>query len=315
MLDVRQFNDTTEDLDPTVEEAIAYYCEDCRRRAIADSTLKVYRHVSSHLRAVHLTDLRLSQVSKKMVLAIRDELAKEKGQTSANLTMAFLSAVFNYANRMSETVITNPVSALRRLPVEPKQVSYGRNDLARLKSAFRQAPPAAKPQLYFLLYTGIRFGSMKGIQVGDVDDQRMTMRLRVLKGKPNGAVLPINRQALKWYRVAVQTKEILRPEVPYAFVSPYSRSGEVAGSSYPAVKQYVPDFSPHTLRRTFASALEAVGTPHYTLKSLLCHSVSGDVTGNYVKPDHSVMRDYSQKAADWIDAQTARSQVFLPRPD
>ena len=44
-------------------------------------------------------------------------------------------------------------------------------------------------------------------------------------------------------------------------------------------------FSMHTLRRTFATVAERLGSiPHYTLKRLLNHSVQSDVTAGYVVP-------------------------------
>ena len=43
-------------------------------------------------------------------------------------------------------------------------------------------------------------------------------------------------------------------------------------------------FSPHTLRRTFASVANEAGVPYLTFKRLLNHSLRNDVTSRYVQP-------------------------------
>lgn len=50
------------------------------------------------------------------------------------------------------------------------------------------------------------------------------------------------------------------------------------------------DFTLHDLRRTFITIAEGLDIPHYALKRLLNHRLSGDVTAGYIVTDVERLR-------------------------
>jgi integrase len=61
------------------------------------------------------------------------------------------------------------------------------------------------------------------------------------------------------------------------------------------------DWSPHDLRRTYATTASRLDVSYYKLKHLLGHSVSGDVTGNhYVQVDVETLRQPAQEIANFL---------------
>lgn len=59
-------------------------------------------------------------------------------------------------------------------------------------------------------------------------------------------------------------------------------------------------FTLHDLRRTFISIAESLDIPHYALKRMLNHRISGDVTGGYIVIDVERLRQPFQAVADRI---------------
>jgi integrase len=56
----------------------------------------------------------------------------------------------------------------------------------------------------------------------------------------------------------------------------------------------------HTLRRTFATTAQDLGIPYLTLKRLLSHKVSGDVTAGYTNLTLNMLREPMQRIADHL---------------
>jgi integrase len=59
-------------------------------------------------------------------------------------------------------------------------------------------------------------------------------------------------------------------------------------------------FTVHDLRRTFITVAEAIGTPTYTLKRLLNHRMSGDVTAGYIVIDVERLRVPVEQIAERV---------------
>ena len=57
------------------------------------------------------------------------------------------------------------------------------------------------------------------------------------------------------------------------------------------------DFTLHDLRRTFITIAESLDIPHYALKRLLNHRISGDVTGGYIVIDAERLRAPVERVA------------------
>lgn len=314
-LDLRDFDFAVESIDPTFGEAITMHMDDLKRRDLSTTTIRTYQQHTKHLDAAHFTELRMSRITKKHVLVLRNALSDTIGSATANSILAFVSAVFNTVGRMSDEPVMNAAQGIRRLPTKPKRLVYTPETLPRLKAGLKQAPTPHRVALNALLYSGMRHGSLTGILDEDVDLERGILFLRDLKGRPAGCVLPINRQLARQFKVQRQVKEMLRPDTPYLFVSARSRKGKVGSSLYPEVRSHLSGFSPHALRRTWASALTAVSAPHLVTKHLLSHVIGGaggDVTELYVTVDADTAMEWSQKAANYLDEKMSREEHLLP---
>ena len=60
------------------------------------------------------------------------------------------------------------------------------------------------------------------------------------------------------------------------------------------------EFTVHDLRRSFISIAESLDIPGYSLKRLLNHSASNDVTGDYIQIDAERLREPMQKITDFV---------------
>jgi integrase len=200
------------------------------------------------------------------------------------------------------------------LKSKPKRVQFNKQELPQLKSTIRQALAHQRAQLMFILYTGCRWGSIEHTRAEDIDATQGIWRVTRLKGRPEGTTLPLCKQAVRWFHIAKQVKELVRCDSDWLFVAPRSRDGRAGGSLYPSVKGQVPEFSPHTLRRFWSGALNAVGTPHMTHKYLMSHSMSGssNVTEIYTQVDMTAACATAQQAADWIDEHINKQVFRLP---
>ena len=87
----------------------------------------------------------------------------------------------------------------------------------------------------------------------------------------------------------------------------FNRIAELIGSHY----------SPHTARRTFASAADAAGLGYLTVKRLLNHWFQGGVTGGYVVPGFNPAKERAnfQKVCDYILDRRAEYLGLIRKPE
>ena len=100
-----------------------------------------------------------SKVKKRDVEAYRDALRRaDYAHQTVNLTLQWLSRIFSWAIDAELVAGTNPVSRVERLPTEPSDECYTREQVAALLSG-----DAPHPMIATALYTGMRKGELFGL--------------------------------------------------------------------------------------------------------------------------------------------------------
>lgn len=217
------------------------------------------------------------------------------GATSINKTLTVLAAILETAVE-HELIDRNPAKgSKRRLPaVKPHRSWLDRADhisalldaAGEIDRAGRAAVGVRRPLIATLLFAGLRIGEAQALRWGDVDLLRGT--IRVCEAKTDAGVrfvhmLPILRRELGQYSNRIQAS-------PGQLVFPTGHGGRL-GSSNIRVRmlaraveranahlesrgeQPLPTgLTPHSLRRTFASLLFALGEPPTYVMSQIGHT-------------------------------------------
>jgi integrase len=91
-----------------------------------------------------------------------------------------------------------------------------------------------------------------------------------------------------------------RPKWHFVFEGPRGRLSNLRYALDSVTKASGVDFCIHDLRRTFATAADALDVPAYALKALLNHKSAGDVTRGYVQVTVERLREPMQKITDYF---------------
>lgn len=151
--------------------------------------------------------------------------------------------------------------------------------------------------LLLLLYTGLRSSEALNLKWRDVDFKNDTVTLRDTK----------NRSDFVTY-IPKQLKPHLRAVFEETGGNEYvfSGYGENAIMDQPrwhidlVCKQTGVKFSPHDLRRTFATIAESASLPETVIKRLLNHNTDNNVTLGYVRTEADTMRQAIDRIATTI---------------
>lgn len=239
--------------------------------------------------------------------AKRHKVITEQSPAQANRTMRFLRAVFNFAKEEyldehgKPITPDNPVAAIghRRLwNREPQRTDCIRpHELAAWWRATADEIPAYRDYLRLVLLTGLRRREAAGLRWEDIDFAGRTLTAHLTKNGKNH-VLPLSD-----YLVNLLTRRKAESSTAFVFPGP-GRSGHLE-----EVKQAVARVQArsgvavtvHGLRRSFASIAESLDIPAYSLKRMLNHASSGDVTANhYLVIDVERLRGHVQRITDFV---------------
>src|SRR5438045_965478 len=228
--------------------------------------------------------------------------------------MRYLRALFvfasDYRDSNGEAIIPdNPVRRLsakrlwnrverRTRYIEPEQLCDWWNAVHSLKNK-PQYPSreALRDYLLLLLFTGLRRNEALCLRWENVDLQRGTVCAIDTKNRSNH-VLPMGRHlwdVMRYRRSASDSDWVFaNPLTRKRITDPHRQIVNVVE------KSGVP-FSPHDLRRTFASIVSRLGDhlSYYTTKRLLNHRTS-DVTQGYIQFDLEQLRSAMQAVEDFV---------------
>ncbi len=269
---------------------------DRRRTGLSPSGQADLQWRLEHLLA-HFTGMPIDEITVAEVDSFRYAKVQEGklGATSINKTLTTLAAILETAAE-HELIGRNPAKgSKRRLPaVQPYRTWLDRADhISALLDAAREidragrAPVALRrPLIATLLFAGLRIGEVQALCWRDVDLLRGTIRVRQAKTDAGIRIvhmLPILRRELGQYRNHFQS-------APGQLVFPTALGRRLGSSNIRirmlarAVEQANADLesreqqplptglTPHSLRRTFASLLFALGEPPTYVMSQMGHT-------------------------------------------
>lgn len=250
----------------------------------------------------------LTEISKEAVVRRFSKLTDERGPADANLCMRILRSVLNFARAYYETpqgeslLPENPVARLTQArawhrPKRRRTVIH-RDDLRAWLEAVDSLRDDAEPTawavadwLTLLLFTGLRRTEGLALRWADVDLRGGTLTIPEPKNhEPHQLPLP------RFVHSRLEARRRANPRDLYVFQRRIPVDGEPAPLTEPrAYLQRVKarsgvNFSPHDLRRTFATVAEGAEISPYALKRLLNHKLGQDVTAGYIVTDVERLR-------------------------
>ena len=236
---------------------------------------------------------------------IRHKLIGEKSPTQANRTMRILRAIFEYAHGKYEDengipiFLYNPVKRLNHTRAwfkESRRDTYIKpDDLPKWWQAVSTVsewldtpdPILVRDYLTLILFTGLRRGEAAKIRWDWLDLNIKTLTIPSNETKNGHAhSLPLS----DYIADILQNRERVNE-----FVFPgRGKTGHLIEPKKPIIKireRSGINFTLHDLRRTFITVAESLNIRDYTLKRLLNHRSSGDVTDGYIMSDVERLRE------------------------
>jgi integrase len=318
--------------DPPLQHALAYYIIGRKKGGrLRDSTAADYVKTVKRYLAPYL-DRKIGGIKPQEVRAWYSEIC-EKSVAKANYTFRVLRAVYAFYDALHpELGLGNPVSVLSTLglwrTLEPKRRVVPRDKLHGWFAALDQAPPRLRTVCLLAMLLGLRIENASGLRIEWYDSGARVLRIprENMKGDaffdlPVGPALAALLDAAKPAAAAGWFFPALAPDDDGHYREFYGAVGTVA-------KRAGVKFSPHDLRRTFATVAHSLGYTDITIGRLLSHSLTAAprdlrVTGGYIIdscetlriPVEAVEREVMRLAgrADLLACPVECSAVAMPQ--
>lgn len=282
-------------------------------RTLKPITVRDYR-LEFRLSFSDWSDKPITAITRTMVEQ-RHAKVSERSKARANIAMRLLRALFNFAIGKYEDgegqpiIQSNPVQRLsavrawnrverRRTLIRPHQMPAWFEAVEALRTQWESAAVTAD-WLEFLILTGCRRTEALMLTWEDVDMAARFFRL------PDTKNHQIHELPLSDY-----LHEVLSRRYPGKGATGYVFPGQKPGARLIeerkslrwVTEQSGVEFTPHDLRRTFATTAESLDIPVYTIKRLLNHvsGANGDVTSGYLIIDVERLRVPMQRITDAI---------------
>lgn len=257
-------------------------------RDLKPGTIKDYRLVMKESFDEWM-DKPLKNITDRMVQVRYQERGKAS-KARADNAIRVLGAVYRYAQAKyrdsegSTMFPRNPVDILKetktRFKIPRKKRVVPRESLDKWVTAVEGLNnEVARDYFLFLLFTGTRREEAAKLTWEEVNFTAHTFRLTDTKNR-EVVTLPLPDYVGKLLK-----KRRGRKRTGWVFPAPYGKTGYLSDprKSIESVKASTKiQFSPHDLRRTYISIAESLDLSVYTIKALVNHKMSGDVTAGYV---------------------------------
>ncbi|MGH8225798.1 MAG: tyrosine-type recombinase/integrase [Gammaproteobacteria bacterium] len=243
----------------------------------------------------------------------RHQALGEKSHAQANLTMRYLRAILNFAavkyadDEGHPLLAYNPVKRLsankawyrverRRTLLKEHEIKPWWDAVEALGAdPLMRHGPEYRDYLITLLLTGLRRSEALNLTWDRVDFKARTLTIKDTKNR-EPHTLPLPK-----YLLGLFSERYERSAGKNVFSgSDEKRIDNLRFALARVVEQSGVSFSPHDLRRTFATIAERLDIPAYALKRLLNHKQSADVTAGYVVIDVERLRAPMEKITDFV---------------
>lgn len=297
----------------TLDDCLKEYVKS--RTNLKDSTATSYRNILNK----HVEEW----LDKPLLEIKRDDVEKKHKEiggyshTSANKVMRIVRALFEYAHGKYEDengdpiILHNPVKRLshsRAWFKEARRTSYVKTiDLKLWYQAVDTAPSwldTPDPQLVcdylkLVLFTGLRRREAASLRWAWIDFEHKVLEIPETKnGFPH--TLPLS----DFLYDLLSSRKDNGSEFVFPGTGALGYFTEPKKSVANVRKKSGVEFTVHDLRRTFITIAESLGIRDYTLKRLLNHRSSGDVTDGYIMSDVERLREPMQNITNFILEKT-----------
>jgi integrase len=255
-----------------------------KRRELRPQPYKdVGRHLLRHAKPLHR--LQLEKISRRDVAACLTAVRENIGRVSANRTRTSLSALFSWA--MAEGLVeANPVVGTLRVEEHSRERVLDFDELRLIWNALPDSDFGSIMRL--LALTGARANEIAGLRREELRDGAILLPgSRTKNGR--GHLIPLSAPARAILTDHLQHKDEERRLVFGRRTGPFSgwskcklaldqRIAETAGRS-------LPHWTPHDLRRSFATHAAGIGIQPHIIEACLNHvsGHKGGVAGVYNK--------------------------------
>lgn len=286
-----------------------------RSRSLDDYRMVFYSSPRAQKQAIELgcfskwMDCPVTTISGKAIVERYRGICEERGVGTANKAMRVLNGALNYAKAVYPGLQDwiNPVSVLSltrcRIALKPRTRHVPKEGLASWLAAVDAEPnPDIRLLFKLMLMTGLRSKEARSLKWSQVDLENGAITIGCDQAKNHQeVVLPINTWLVAQLKTKRQTGEI------YVFVNRNTDSGYVRNLKRPIeriTRLSGLNFSPHDLRRSFATYLDTTGAPFGVIKQLLNHKATSDVTERYIqKRALEELRRYTEGVLSFIASQ------------
>lgn len=246
----------------------------------------------------------LSSINREMVTKRHHKLG-ELSPARANLAMRYLRAVFNFAiahytDKEGQPFISdNPIKRLSQtrawFRVDRRETVINPHQLKPWFAAVLSlSNEVARDYFLTIIFTGLRRTESMNLTWMDVDLKGKTLMVRDTKNHRDHT-LPLSDYL---FNILKARKTCATGD--YVFESSKGRMQNLRYAQEAVIKESGVNFTIHDLRRTFATIANSLDIPAYTVKMLLNHKMSSDVTAGYIIADVERLRAPMQKISDYI---------------
>ncbi len=246
----------------TLKAAADKYLEQCRARLRERTYPDLKRHLLKHARPLH--ELQLGKIARGDVASVIASVTKNSGAVTANRVRTSLSGFFTWA--MEQGIVDmNPVIGTARHKEQSRERVLTPEELRTIWKALGSDDFGAIIKL--LALTGQRAGEIAGLRWSEIADDTIVLPgERTKNHRPH--IVPLSEPA-----AAIIAAQPRRGERDLIFgrgakpFSGWSNCKERLDAKIAAAAKTIPHWTPHDLRRTFATYATG-GLPEHQLKKL-----------------------------------------------
>jgi integrase len=251
---------------PTVEALANRFLTEHAETKRKPSTAKEYRRLVENVILPALGKRRVADVGRAEITRLHH--ARRETPTEANRTLALLSTMFNWAERLGERPNgSNPCRHVERFPQSRRERFLSPEELARLGDALAawRGSPYVPATIKLLVFTGARLGEILGLQWQWINFERGEARLPDSKtGAKTLHLPPPAMEVLAGLPRIAGVPYVLGAKRGTTFVeAPWRRIREAAGLARVHL---------HDLRHSFASVAAAGGMGLPIIGKMLGHT-------------------------------------------
>ena len=237
----------------------------------------------------------------------RARIVVRGGEGAARRTVAMLSAIFAWGVKVGYCAI-NPCVGVDRTRDNKKRIHLTREqyrELAEKLNRLRPAQPTFCAIAELIALTGLRRNEAVKLKTREVDFFNRCIRLE--DSKTGKSMRPLGEAAIALLQqTIVAGRECVFPSVGNAG-KPFTTFAK------DWARHIGTDLTPHGLRHGFAGTAFALGYDTLTVKYLLGHSVTSDVTEGYiVAPPEMILRAANRVSAYVASAMRGDTATVFP---